>query len=144
MSVTVLPGLIDAHVHLASSHTNPHERMLPRPLLALRMARNAGAQLRAGVTAVRDLGAPDGLDMLLPHALTEDLVPGPHLLIAGRPIVAVNGHCTFMGREVDGVPAARAAAEAALAAGVDWLKVMVTAGLSTPGATSDEQQLRST
>ena len=141
--VTLLPGLIDAHVHLAITNTDPTERTLPPGLLALRMARNARAQLRAGVTTVRDLGAPDGLDLQLRQALADGLVPGPRTFVAGRPIVAVGGHCAFMGRQVDGVAAARAAAAQAVAEGADWLKLMVTAGLSTPGARPHDQQLPS-
>ena len=141
LDVTLLPGLIDAHVHLAITNTDPSERTLPPGLLALRMARNARAQLRAGVTTVRDLGAPDGLDLQWRQALAENLVPGPRTVVAGRPIVAVGGHCAFMGRQVGSVAAARAAAEQAVAEGVDWLKLMVTAGLSTPGTAPHEQQL---
>ena len=139
--VTLLPGLIDAHVHLAISHTDLTEQALPPGLHMLRMARNARAQLRAGVTTVRDLGAPDGLDLQLRQAFEEGLALGPRYLVAGRPIVAVDGHCAFMGRQVDGVGAARRAAERLIAEGVDWVKLMVTAGLSTPGASPDDQQL---
>lgn len=141
LDVTLLPGVIDAHVHLAITNTDPSERTLPPGLLALRMARNARAQLRAGVTTVRDLGAPDGLDLQWRQALADGLVPGPRTIVAGRPIVAVGGHCAFMGRQVGNVAAARAAAEQAVAEGVDWLKLMVTAGLSTPGAAPHDQQL---
>lgn len=139
--VTLLPGLIDAHVHLAISHTDLAEQALPTGLRMLRMARNARAQLRAGVTTVRDLGAPDGLDLQLRQAFDEGLALGPRYLVAGTPIVAVDGHCAFMGRQVDGVRAARRATERLIDEGVDWVKLMVTAGLSTPGAGPADQQL---
>lgn len=139
--VTLLPGLIDAHVHLAISHTDLTEQALPHGLHMLYMARNARAQLRAGVTTVRDLGAPAGLDLQLRQAFDDGLALGPRYLVAGTPIVAVDGHCAFMGRQVDGVRAARRAAEGVIAEGVDWVKLMVTAGLSTPGAGPADQQL---
>ncbi len=139
--VTLLPGLIDAHVHLAISHTDLAEQALPTGLRMLRMARNARAQLRAGVTTVRDLGAPDGLDLQLRQAFDEGLALGPRYLVAGTPIVTVDGHCAFMGLQVDGVRAARRATERLIDEGVDWVKLMVTAGLSTPGAGPADQQL---
>ena len=61
---TLLPGLIDAHVHLVwSASAEPHEvvQQEGRALTALRCAKNAALQLRAGVTTVRDVGATDGL-----------------------------------------------------------------------------------
>jgi imidazolonepropionase-like amidohydrolase len=130
--VILLPGLIDAHVHLAISHTGPAERELPHGLRVLRMARNARAQLRSGVTTVRDLGAPDGLDLQLRQAVAAGLALGPRLLVAGRPIVAVGGHASFMGTPVADARGAREAVARLAADGVDWIKVMVTAGLSTP------------
>jgi imidazolonepropionase-like amidohydrolase len=61
---TLLPGLIDAHVHLTwSASAEPHEMVSreSRALTALRCAANAALHLRAGVTTVRDVGATDGL-----------------------------------------------------------------------------------
>jgi imidazolonepropionase-like amidohydrolase len=139
--VTLLPGLIDTHVHLAISHTDPSERALPHGLRALRMARNGRAQLRAGVTTVRDLGAPDGLDLQLRQAFAAGVALGPRLLVAGRPVVAVGGHASFMGTPVADATGAREAVARLVDDGVDWIKVMVTAGLSTPGAGPADQQL---
>ncbi len=138
---TLLPGLIDAHVHLAITNTDPATRELPPALLALRMVRNGHAQLRAGVTTVRDLGAPDGLDGQLRRAFAEGLATGPRLHLAGRPLVAPGGHAAFMGRPVASADDARRAVAEAVAAGVDWVKLMATAGLSTAGAEASEQQL---
>lgn len=138
---TLLPGLIDAHVHLAITNTDPATRAGPPALLALRMVRNGHAQLRAGVTTVRDLGAPDGLDRVLRRAYAEGLALGPRLLAAGRPLVAPGGHAAYMGRPVANADDARRAVAEAVAAGVDWVKLMVTAGLSTEGAEAAVQQL---
>ncbi|MDF1522880.1 MAG: amidohydrolase family protein [Trueperaceae bacterium] len=138
---TLLPGLVDAHVHLAITNTDPATRELPPGLLALRMLRNGHAQLRAGVTTVRDLGAPDGLDEQLRRAYAEGLATGPRLFRAGRPLVAPGGHAAFMGQPVASPDDARRAVAAAAAAGVDWVKLMATAGLSTAGAEASEQQL---
>jgi imidazolonepropionase-like amidohydrolase len=138
---TLLPGLLDAHVHLAITNTDPATRAGPPARLALRMVRNGHAQLRAGVTTVRDLGAPDGLDGVVRHAYGDGLALGPRLLASGRPLVAPGGHAAFMGRPVASADDARRAVAEAVAAGVDWIKLMATAGLSTAGAEASEQQL---
>jgi imidazolonepropionase-like amidohydrolase len=138
---TLLPGLIDAHVHLSITNTDAATRELPPGLLVLRMLRNGHAQVRAGVTTVRDLGAPDGLDGQLRRAYAEGLAVGPRLHVAGRPLVAPGGHAAFMGRPVASADDARLAVAEAVGAGVDWVKLMVTAGLSTAGAEGSEQQL---
>ncbi|MFU8888905.1 MAG: amidohydrolase family protein [Trueperaceae bacterium] len=132
LDVTALPGLIDAHVHLAITHAGAEERALPAPALALRMARNARTQLRAGVTTVRDLGAPEDLGPLFRAAVGDGLVAGPRVLCAGRPLVAPGGHGAFMGDPIVDADAARRAVARAAAAGLDWIKVMVTGGLTTP------------
>lgn len=139
--VTLLPGLIDAHVHLAISHTDLAEQHLPHALHALRMASNARRQLRAGVTTVRDLGARDGLDLQLREAFAQGLALGPRYQVSGTPLVAVAGHAAFMGRPVADAAAARREAAALIEQGVDWLKLMVTGGLSTADAGPDAQQL---
>jgi len=139
--VTLLPGLIDAHVHLAISDTDPAEHGLAHGLRILRMVRNARAQLDAGVTTVRDLGAPAGLDLQLRQAVAEGLAAGPRMLVAGRPIIAIGGHASFMGIQVADARGAREAVARLVDDGVDWVKVMVTAGLSTPGAGPADQQL---
>jgi imidazolonepropionase-like amidohydrolase len=138
---TLLPGLLDAHVHLAITNTDPATRAGPPARLALRMVRNGHAQLRAGVTTVRDLGAPDGLDGVVRRAYGDGLALGPRLLVSGRPLVAPGGHAAFMGRPVASADDACRAVAEAVAAGVDWIKLMATAGLSTAGAEASEQQL---
>ena len=63
-AVTLLPGLIDAHVHLVWSATaEPHELVSRESaaLTVLRASTNAARHLRAGVTTIRDLGSTDGL-----------------------------------------------------------------------------------
>ena len=69
---TLLPGLIDAHVHLVwSASAEPHEvvERETRALTALRCANNAALHLRAGVTTVRDVGATDGLSIDVARAV---------------------------------------------------------------------------
>ncbi|MFC5834035.1 amidohydrolase family protein [Nonomuraea insulae] len=148
---TVLPGLVDAHVHLGfddkvdpltrrSSESDQH--------LLLRMAENARKLVSAGVTTARDLGARNFLDLELRDAIEEGLTVGPHLVAATRPITITGGHCWYMGGEADDEPAIRRVARENLRAGADCLKVMASGGQMTPSAPPswaqqyDTEQLR--
>jgi imidazolonepropionase-like amidohydrolase len=135
-SWTVLPGLIDCHVHLVfSAHTNPladlgvedDQRLLLRSVAAARQA------LAAGVTTVRDLGGRGGVTFRLRNAIADGLLRGPRILAAGSPITITGGHCHFLGLEADDEAGVRAAARGQLKAGATCLKIMATGGRMTPG-----------
>lgn len=136
---TLLPGLIDAHVHLAfdpgPDPLGPVQRD-PDDVLRERMAAAARVALGAGVTTVRDLGDRGGLAIGLRADIAAGRVAGPRLLVAGSPLTPPGGHCWFLGGEVDGDDAIRATIDAAAAAGVDWIKVMASGGQVTPGGAS--------
>jgi imidazolonepropionase-like amidohydrolase len=108
---TLLPGLIDAHVHLT---------------LARDPDSNALATLRAGFTTVVDLGSTGGAGVRLRDAIAQGRVPGPRVIAAGSWIGAKGGVCEFGGATVDGPAEARARALGDLESGADLLKVCVT------------------
>lgn len=138
---TVLPGLIDAHLHFAISGADQSEKANAAALVALRMAHNAEINLRAGITTVRDMGAKEHIDLEFRRAVRLGLVRSPRYLASGKPIIATGGHCTYMGRQVDGPVEARRATREQLQAGVDWVKMMVTGGIMTLGTDPRRQQL---
>jgi imidazolonepropionase-like amidohydrolase len=132
---TLLPGLIDAHVHLGFDRSlNPVTRMSAEgdAHLLLRMAENCRKLLSAGVTTARDLGGRDFLDVGLRDAIESGLALGPHLVVATRPITNTGGHCWYMGGEADSEDAIRRVARENLRAGADCLKIMATGGGMTP------------
>jgi imidazolonepropionase-like amidohydrolase len=96
------------------------------------MASNGRKMQRAGITTVRDLGAPTGLSIELREALDAGLAEGPRLLVAGAPITTTGGHCWFMGGECDGEIGIRRNVREHVKAGTDWIKVMATGGNMTP------------
>ena len=91
---TVLPGLIDAHVHLMSVPGNPfwQEAVQTDDYLALVGAHNALTTVRAGFTTVRDLGSPGTAGFSLKRAIDEDLLPGPRMLVSGQALSTIGGH----------------------------------------------------
>ncbi len=128
---TLLPGLIDAHVHLALDAG-------PDPVTALReaddatvakgMADRAHALLDSGVTTVRDLGDRNGLAVRLRDTIAAGRLPGPRILAAGTPVTGPGGHCWFLGGEVSGADAIRDLVRRNAELSVDVIKVMATGG----------------
>lgn len=130
---TLLPGLIDTHVHLAfDASPAPVDALAARDGETARaaMAEAAAAHLRAGVTTVRDLGDRDYLALDLRD---QPAGPLPRILAAGPPITTDAGHCHFLGGAAEGIDGVRAAVREHAERGVDVIKVMASGGEMTPG-----------
>jgi len=148
--VTLLPGLIDTHVHLVFDCTFQavdHVQQATDDELLAQMRTRARAALTAGVTTMRDLGDRRYLSLQLREELAKQVDAGPMLLCAGPPVTSAKGHCWFLGGEVpapgsvtpDGhglVDALRAAVAERVDRGVDAIKVMATGGEMTAGTHS--------
>lgn len=128
---TVLPGLIDSHVHLAFSY--PDQATSPAEHLAMATA-NARAALAGGVTTLRDLGSCDGAALAVRDAIRAGDLVGPRILAADVPLTTPAGHLHWFGHVASGPDALRAAVDAVADAGGDVIKLMVTGGNSTPGS----------
>jgi imidazolonepropionase-like amidohydrolase len=135
---TVMPGLVDAHVHFSLSGERSVEDVVDMTdaELTLVEARNARETLEAGVTAVRAMGARD-LDVHLRDAVAAGDVPGPRMVANCRSVTATGGHGHHLGREIDGAADARKAVREQVAQGADFIKFMVTGGVTTPGTNPD-------
>src|SRR5918992_4841274 len=116
---TLLPGLVDTHVHLAfDGSRDPVGALTARDdnSLLTAMADAARAQLRAGVTTVRDLGDRGYLALQLCDGAAATL---PTILSAGPPITTPGGHCHFLRGEATGIDGVRAAVRERAERGVD-------------------------
>jgi imidazolonepropionase-like amidohydrolase len=91
---TVMPGFIDAHVHLtmAAGHSGPAGLTISVPRSALIGARNARVTLMAGFTTVRNLGAEGFSDVALRDAINDGDVIGPRMQVSGPMISITGGH----------------------------------------------------
>ena len=131
--VTLLPGLVDTHVHLgfdasADPVTSLQARSDADVLVAMREAGRTA--LAGGVTTVRDLGDRGYLSLGLRGDETM-----PTLVAAGPPITTATGHCHFLGGvAMPGVRGVRAAVREHVERGVDVIKIMATGGQLTPGS----------
>jgi imidazolonepropionase-like amidohydrolase len=133
--VTLLPGLIDAHVHLgfdASATPVAHMHAATDDALLEQMRANAATALAAGITTVRDLGDRAFLAIRLRESFAAEPGTGPEIIAAGPPLTSPGGHCHFLGGEVVGEDGIRRAVRESVARGVDLIKIMATGGALTP------------
>jgi len=140
----VLPGLINCHTHIAlDGSPDPVSSFLRDgiPRATIKIARALEKTLKEGITTIRDLGGPGGIDIAVRDMVRDGVLLGPRILVSGRPLCMTGGHAHKMGVEVDGPHQARKAARAELKAGVDLLKVMATGGVMTQGVEPGAPQL---
>ncbi len=141
--VCLLPGLIDAHVHLAfdaSADVVARLDAVDDGQLLAQMAQAAGQALRAGITTVRDLGDRSFLALRLREQLDAWGDPGPQIIASGPPITIHGGHCHFLGGAATGAHELRAAVRERAERGCEVVKVMVSGGHLTPGSAAHESQ----
>lgn len=136
-SSTMLPGLINAHVHLAFEATSDPVAALTRgdrPAIRHTIASHARALLDTGITTARDLGDRYGLVGQIRDEIATGTSIGPRVLSAFAPLTSPQGHCWFLGGEVADEEAMRAAVKDLVASGADLIKVMAGGGRLTPKA----------
>lgn len=133
--LTVLPGLIDAHVHMC---LDPEIRLPEDQSRAVdaraAMAERARRMVTAGITTARDLGGGEWLELELRDRIKSGELPGPRLLCSGQPVTSPRGHCHFWGGEASDLDAALAVIARQIEHGADLIKVMATGGNLTVGS----------
>lgn len=128
--VTLLPGFIDTHLHLACDpsrrpYFDPNES---HTRVLLRAVGNAQRLLRAGVTTVGDCGGPNDVIFPLRDAIAEGTLQGPRIVASGAPILIRGGHGAEFGREADTRDELLQAVDEQIEAGADFIKIMATGG----------------
>ncbi len=142
--LTVLPGLIDCHVHLGLGGEADVIRTIQEDaagMTLLKAADYAQKTLEAGFTTVRDLGYRDHSIFSLIQAIESHLTPGPRIVAVGLAICMTGGHARFIGRQADGPVDIVTAVREQLAAGATAIKFIASGGVLTPGTTPDSPQL---
>ena len=128
---TVMPGLIDCHVHIVRDGSD--NRLNDPVVAAIRGVRGAAASVRAGVTSVRCVGTPENVDFAIRNAIRDGEIIGPRVVATGRPLSITGGHTHTMAIESDGPEEFVRAVRTQVKAGADVIKLMVTGGVLTPG-----------
>lgn len=145
---TLMPGLIDCHVHVVAGVADlGRNALLPDSLVAARAAGIMRDMLMRGFTTVRDVG---GADHGLVVAVEEGAMVGPRLVVSGKALSQTGGHCDFrgrydlrdrdyfgrklgsLGRLADGVAEVRRAAREEIKGGAQFIKVMANGGIASP------------
>ncbi|AJY44941.1 metal-dependent hydrolase family protein [Martelella endophytica] len=144
---TLMPGLIDCHVHVGAWSLDLWGNMTaPASLAALRAAKVMEEALGRGFTTLRDLG---GADAGLARAVEDGLIDGPRLIVCGKGLTVTGGHADLrksadnrpgllservgsMGLIVDGVDNVREACRTMIKEGAKFIKVMANGGVSSP------------
>ncbi len=116
----LLPGLIDAHIHLGMVR-GPTPADSAAAILA-----HAAAALDVGLTAVRDLGAPNHGVIAAARLIAGGAAPGPRIIAAGRPVSLPGGYMTGVAVEAADAGAVRVAVEQQAAAGAGVIKVIAS------------------
>jgi imidazolonepropionase-like amidohydrolase len=143
--LTLLPGLINCHVHLCFGGTADPATAMQRESYAttvINAVQRARETVEAGVTTVRDLGGRDYAEIAVRDAVRQGLTVGPRTLCAGRGICITGGHgWHLIGREADGPDEVRKAVREQIKAGADVIKLFATGGVMTPGVEPNAAQL---
>lgn len=146
--LTVMPGLIDCHVHVIATTANLGlNASLPSSLVAARSSTLMRDMVMRGFTTVRDLG---GADRGLQQAVEEGSFLGPRLVICGKALSQTGGHTDYrgpydnkstawydqslgaLGRICDGVPEVQRAVREEIKNGAQFVKAMADGGVSSP------------
>lgn len=145
---TLMPGLIDCHVHALAAHYNLGlNANQPNIFAALRAVPILEGMLKRGFTTVRDAG---GADWSLAQATATGVIKGPRIFSSGRALSQTGGHgdfrarsdviepcaCNFrigaLARVVDGVDACRLAVREEIQKGANQIKIMASGGVASP------------
>ncbi len=144
---TLLPGLIDSHVHITGDATassgNYYQDVVKRSVIDEAVTAHLYAErtLRAGFTTVRSLGSAEYIDIALRNAIDRGALPGPRILAAALPLGATGGHADdttgfspfieFHGSTgvADGIDAVRLKVREDVKRGADVIKFMASAGV---------------
>ena len=130
-NATILPGLVDSHVHLngiGDGRAGDELVTLPDEVLTVQSAQNARRHLYSGVTTLRDCGAKNSTTFMLRQAVDLGIVPAPRLILAGRPVAIIGGHLSYFGTAATGVDECRAAVRQLIKEGADFIKITATGG----------------
>jgi imidazolonepropionase-like amidohydrolase len=147
--ITILSGLIDGHVHITWDKTlysayssrdyAARLRMRDPERQLVRAGHYAQLALAAGVTTLRDCGADDFTVLALRDAIARGDLVGPRILACGRPITTTAGHI-YSDWGVDSADEIRKAVRALAGRGVDFIKLIVSGGTTTPGTNITRSQ----
>jgi len=142
---TIMPGMIDTHVHLSmNGETDGFKTKMIEPvtLLAIKAAKRAQKYITAGFTTIRCLGEKGSVDIAVKKAIEEGIMEGPRIVASGKCISVTGGHgdllpaglpLDLMAEITDGPIGVRSKVRKQIKDGADNIKFMASGGGMTPG-----------
>lgn len=151
---SVLPGLMDVHVHISLNAPSDIQReLMSRPVgqVAFEIARNLRDTIAAGTTTIRTVSDMAHLDIAARDSINKGVMTGPRMHPCGKGLTTTGGHgdllpcwiCQSHGdvsEVVDGVDAVRTAVRRQVKAGASWIKLFQTGGVIDPHGRIDAEE----
>lgn len=128
---TLCPGLIDSHTHLSlAGDGRSYDEMFSDTdeMMVLTGAMNMARHLHAGITTIREHGARNRVGFALKEGLGRGYLPGPRMLVSGRPITCTGGHFHVCNEVADGEDEIRRSVRRLVHEGADYIKIMASGG----------------
>ena len=135
---TLMPGLIDCHVHLGYGGLSPDT---PEVEQGMAIAMQMREFLKYGITTVRSMGTKDDCDIKMRNLIASGYLTGPRIIASGQGMCITGGHGWPMNYECDTPDEAKKAARKAIYAGADILKMFATGGMATKGSIPNAPQM---
>ena len=134
---TIMPGLIDAHVHLVNTG-GPLSAMDLRSasdddMMILSM-KNALLAIKSGITTIRDLGGKGFITVAIRDAIAKGIIPGPRVVSCAAALTITGGQAHFKSLEVDTPDEMKKAVRYTIKGGADCIKIFGSGGNATPGS----------
>lgn len=140
---TIMPGFIDAHVHMLSTGSNSggdESRAMNDHQATLQGAQNAFMAIKSGLTTVRDCGDRNFLSLILRDSISAGQIPGPRMICSGPVITSTAGQLWWNSIECDTKDELRRAVRNLVKNGADFIKLMGSGGNATPGSNPEASQ----
>ena len=125
------PGLIDGHTHLSlAGDGRSYVEMFSETdeMMVLTGAMNLRKHLSAGITTIREHGARNRVGFMLKEGVVRGYIPGPNMLVSGRPITCTGGHFHMCNEMADGPDEIRKSVRRLVHEGADYIKIMASGG----------------
>ena len=134
---TIMPGLVDAHVHLVNSGSPlsaTELRSASDDDMMILSVKNALLAIISGVTTIRDLGGKGFITVAIRDAIAKGVIPGPRVISCAAALTITGGQAHFKSMEVDTLDEMKKAVRYTIKGGADCIKIFGSGGNATPGS----------
>ncbi|MBQ12009.1 MAG: hypothetical protein CMJ45_10725 [Planctomyces sp.] len=135
--LTIMPGLVDAHVHLVNSGSPlsaTELRSASDDDMMILSVKNALLAIKSGVTTIRDLGGKGFITVAIRDAIAKGVIPGPRVVSCAAALTITGGQAHFKSMEVDTLDEMKKAVRYTIKGGADCIKIFGSGGNATPGS----------